>query len=82
MKRFMFIIAIAFILTSCGASFEQVSAPIIAKYGQPFTRTVEEKNKYLPNEDMSTITWGYLSPKIIVIFSRNGNTWQSSIQNY
>jgi len=81
MKKFMLIIFIV-LLFSCGASFEQVSEPILAKYGQPDSRTLEEINKYLPDADMSQISWGYLNPRIIVIFSREGNTWKSVIKEY
>jgi len=82
MKKFLFIVAIVFLLISCGTSFEQVSAPILAKYGEPVTRSLEEKNKYVPDADMSNLSWGYLNPRIIVLFSREGNVWSSKIRTY
>lgn len=80
MKKFLFILAIAFILGSCTVSFEKVSSPILAKYGQPDSRTLEKENEYAPNE--SNIVWGYINPKILVLFTRKGNTWKSEIREY
>jgi len=82
MKKFLFIVFIMLLLTSCGVSFEQVSTPILARYGQPESRTLEEKNKYVPDADISSLSWGYLNPRIVVFFSRTGNTWESKITKY
>jgi hypothetical protein len=78
-------------LMGCGVSFEQASKPIIEKYGLPDQRTKEkdpyaifneEDKKTLGKSDVSSISWGYLNPRIIVVFLRTGNKWEAKIKEY
>jgi hypothetical protein len=92
MKKLFFLLSIIILLSGCGVSFKQVSEPILEKYGEPDKRTEETKpfsnldeevQKILNKDDnMSIIKWGYLDPKIIVIFERTGNKWKSTITRW
>jgi hypothetical protein len=77
MKKLFLLFAIIILFTSCGVSFEQASKPILEKYGQPDIRSIEKANEYTP--DGSYLYWAYKDLKLQVIFSREGNKWESKL---